>query len=255
MAAELCPRCGKGRTGSFRFCRSCQFDFDTADSASGRPGAVSTPAAAVPVPVVARTVAEAAVTIPAAAVPVPVVARTVSREPKPRRGSAQKALMGLIAVAIIGGAALLLNPGKAPSLGVTTNAVSTERPARTSSPGVPLNRQVDPAGLPPAGTIWFGSGFDPDTFAISSRLTSVTTNQPFSFVAHLTRSLDASAMGIRISWNGQDVPANAANARGTGDVWGFTPGPLYSAGAWKYELTDIGGNIVASGTITAKWPT
>lgn len=27
--AEYCPRCGNQRTGSFRFCRSCQFDFDS----------------------------------------------------------------------------------------------------------------------------------------------------------------------------------------------------------------------------------
>ena len=28
MAQEFCPRCGMARTGSFRFCRSCQFDFE-----------------------------------------------------------------------------------------------------------------------------------------------------------------------------------------------------------------------------------
>ena len=26
--AEFCPRCGTQRTGAFRYCRSCQFDFD-----------------------------------------------------------------------------------------------------------------------------------------------------------------------------------------------------------------------------------
>lgn len=30
MATEFCPRCGTARTGSFRFCRSCGFDFDAA---------------------------------------------------------------------------------------------------------------------------------------------------------------------------------------------------------------------------------
>lgn len=30
MAAEFCPRCGRARLGSFRFCRHCGFDFDTA---------------------------------------------------------------------------------------------------------------------------------------------------------------------------------------------------------------------------------
>jgi hypothetical protein len=30
MAREFCPQCGGARTGSFRFCRSCGFDFDEA---------------------------------------------------------------------------------------------------------------------------------------------------------------------------------------------------------------------------------
>ena len=29
MAIVLCPECGTARTGSFRFCRSCSFDFDS----------------------------------------------------------------------------------------------------------------------------------------------------------------------------------------------------------------------------------
>ena len=32
MAKEFCPQCGSARTGSFRFCRSCGFDYDEADA-------------------------------------------------------------------------------------------------------------------------------------------------------------------------------------------------------------------------------
>jgi hypothetical protein len=34
MASEFCPRCGQGRSGTLRFCRSCKFDFEPA-----KPGA------------------------------------------------------------------------------------------------------------------------------------------------------------------------------------------------------------------------
>lgn len=33
MTSEFCPKCGAVRSGAFRFCRSCQFDFDAADTA------------------------------------------------------------------------------------------------------------------------------------------------------------------------------------------------------------------------------
>ena len=35
MAVEFCPRCGTQRTGAFRYCRSCQFDFDTGPASGG----------------------------------------------------------------------------------------------------------------------------------------------------------------------------------------------------------------------------
>jgi hypothetical protein len=57
MATEFCPRCGLPRTGAFRFCRACQFDFDSAPLpvavTSAVPGPVSPGAAPVAVSVAA----------------------------------------------------------------------------------------------------------------------------------------------------------------------------------------------------------
>lgn len=39
--AEFCPQCGTGRTGSFRFCRNCQFDFEGTVPAAAVPAAVA----------------------------------------------------------------------------------------------------------------------------------------------------------------------------------------------------------------------
>jgi len=35
MATEFCPQCGNPRVGALRFCRQCQFDFDTVPPAAG----------------------------------------------------------------------------------------------------------------------------------------------------------------------------------------------------------------------------
>ena len=34
---QFCPNCGAQRTGAFRFCRSCKFDFDTDTMSSAPP--------------------------------------------------------------------------------------------------------------------------------------------------------------------------------------------------------------------------
>ncbi|HLX35949.1 MAG TPA: hypothetical protein VKR30_11995 [Candidatus Limnocylindrales bacterium] len=68
---------------------------------------------------------------------------------------------------------------------------------------------------------------------------------------HLTRQLDGSQLILAVYYNGELVANQSANGSGSSDVWGFNLGPLYAAGTWKYEFTDIGGNVLAAGQITA----
>jgi hypothetical protein len=111
---------------------------------------------------------------------------------------------------------------------------------------------VAQADLPPAGEIWFGQTFDPNTFAINGRGTEFTASQTFAAVVHLTQTVDGSTLNMRISWNGQVVANRSANATGSGDIWAWTLGPTFAAGTWTYEITDVGGNALASGEITAR---
>jgi hypothetical protein len=50
----------------------------------------------------------------------------------------------------------------------------------------------------------------------------------------------------------QLVNTQAANAEGNGDLWGWSLGPLFEPGVWRYEITDVGGNVLAAGSITAE---
>jgi hypothetical protein len=52
MASEYCPQCGTVRAGAFRFCRSCQFDFDAVSAPPPLPSptaAQSKPAVPAPI--------------------------------------------------------------------------------------------------------------------------------------------------------------------------------------------------------------
>lgn len=126
-------------------------------------------------------------------------------------------------------------------------AILPRGPADTSTP----QATSATSRIPPIGKIWFGSSFDTETLEVSGRLSTVTANQGFSFVAHLPRVMEATALLIRTSWNGDLVATSPLTVSGSGDLWGFTPGPLYAAGEWRYDMTDIGGNVLATGTITA----
>jgi micrococcal nuclease len=51
--SEFCPECGTPRTGAFRFCRHCRFDFESADSTAGAAAPVAS-ATVVPGPTSSR---------------------------------------------------------------------------------------------------------------------------------------------------------------------------------------------------------
>ena len=61
--------------------------------------------------------------------------------------------------------------------------------------------------------------------------------------------MDASELYWRVSLEGRVVTNPSVNASGRGDVWGFKMDPISVPGSWTFELTDIGGNVLASGEL------
>lgn len=108
------------------------------------------------------------------------------------------------------------------------------------------------ANIPPVGTAWFGTSFDTSTFEVRGRLTSVGVNDSFVMVAQIPRIMDGSEIVVRVYLDGALVANQQSNASGLGDIWGFNLGPLFAAGTWRYELADIGGNVLAGGQLTAQ---
>jgi hypothetical protein len=105
--------------------------------------------------------------------------------------------------------------------------------------------------LPNRGQVWFGDSFDTDTFEIRGRKRTVGATESFAVVAQLQRSVRAEELVLRLSWDGQVVSNEGVNAPADdeGELWGFTGGPTFQAGSWRYEFTDIGGNVLAAGKI------
>jgi hypothetical protein len=153
---EFCPQCGQARTGAFRFCRSCGLDYD---ALAMRPTVA--PAAAAAQPQAAR---------PAQ----PGIPASPPEGAKAKR-SATTRILGFVAFLVAAGLIIWAIP-------------------QIMVPDYSLPNIGDTADLPPAGTAWFGSSFDRDTFELRGRTTTVGTNEPFAMVAHLSEAIDGSQM-------------------------------------------------------------
>ncbi len=114
---------------------------------------------------------------------------------------------------------------------------------RTSGVGV--------SGVPPAGVIWFGTAADPGTFEVSGRTDTTRVGSSVAIVAHLTRAVGVGDVNARISLNGTLVSNTALSLTDGGDLIESTTSPLVLAGFYRYEFTDLGGRVLAAGSITA----
>jgi hypothetical protein len=53
--------------------------------------------------------------------------------------------------------------------------------------------------LPPVGSVWFGSAFDPATLAVSDRATSLKTGSPMAAVGHFLQPKPPEDMTVTVS--------------------------------------------------------
>lgn len=142
MSVGFCPRCGTGRTGELRFCRSCGYDFQPFDQAPEPPK------------------------IPTAAPPVP----WTYTQPQPASEPAQKSggsgiervlVLGILAAVVV--TAFVLVGNQLPTVGgpAGAKATITPRPDPTYAGGiftfppnvVTLPPELPAATVPPAGPL------------------------------------------------------------------------------------------------------
>ena len=111
---------------------------------------------------------------------------------------------------------------------------------------------MQPAGIPPAGQVWFGAGYDPDTLAVCGRTTTVRTNAAFVVVAHFAQAHSTIDLTLTIFKNGlyQSRHSGSELGSGIGDLYEFATDGIDSEGVWKYAFTNPGGDLLASGRMT-----
>jgi hypothetical protein len=99
--------------------------------------------------------------------------------------------------------------------------------------------------------VWFGASFDSTTFELRARATTASLGQTFALVAHLRQTTDMSNANLRISLDGTTYLNQALGLSGSGDVFGVTYTPPV-AGTYRFEVADVGGNVLATGTIVVR---
>jgi hypothetical protein len=104
------------------------------------------------------------------------------------------------------------------------------------------------AEYPPAGEIWFGPSVD-SRLVLASHFGDVSTETPLVAVAHLTKSMRGSDLSMQSYFNDKSVTTVELEWDGTGEIWSWPPGPLVSPGTWRWELTDVGGTVLAAGEV------
>ena len=103
------------------------------------------------------------------------------------------------------------------------------------------------ANIPPEGAIWFGTSFDPDSYDVRDRLTSVRPDEEFVMVGRLPRPIAGSRLVIRGYLDGELIKIAWAERTDEGRIWGFNLGPIAMLGTWRFEIAEVGGTALASG--------
>lgn len=106
--------------------------------------------------------------------------------------------------------------------------------------------------LPPLSVAWFGSAFDPTTFALTDKTGTVKQGAPVVAVGHLFSAHDASTVSVQLSTGGNVIATLpvAAGAGGTTDTLGadLTPANLGPA-TYIVSFVDKRGSVLASGNL------
>lgn len=214
-----CDRCGEPHGPASRFCHTCGRDFG-APTLPAPPAAHGSSATAI-----LRFAPTGAIHIGSASGTGSTSPATLSGPTRARR-TPLVAGFAIVAVVLVIGLASMLT--------------------RSGGPAVAA------ADLPPSGTAWFGSSFDPQTFVLAGRTSSVRLGQPIAVVGHLSRPSRDETLGFAVGLAGVQLSEPGEHVSGGHDLIGVSiPGvDIFAAGTMTVRVIDASGTTLAWGSIT-----
>lgn len=233
----FCSHCGTNLAADAAFCSSC--------GAPTRIPSPASPAAPSPTPSEPATTHQSFSEKYAGTPFGHPVEPVVTAAPLPRRGSTLRKLVTVAVVVLVLGSAIAVA-----DLVLPLSSGGGSLSGLSASPSPPMEQ-------PPAGTVWFGPSWDTTSFTMGAPFTSVPAGQQVTALAQLSQQindvpvvtyLDDGASKIAIATQ----PATTQEY----DMLGLTVPAFAIADPGTYTVTcqDIGGNVLASGTLTVTAP-
>ena len=104
--------------------------------------------------------------------------------------------------------------------------------------------------LPPVGSVWFGSAFDPATLAVSDRATSLKAGSPMVAVGHFLQPKPPEDMTVTVSKQQSILHRLPITAAGPGKAFGIDlSAQKLDAGNYVVTFVDKNRRTLAAGTL------
>jgi hypothetical protein len=108
--------------------------------------------------------------------------------------------------------------------------------------------------VPPGSSVYFGSAYDANTYAVADKSTNIKAGSPIVAVGKALAPIDGTAVQLEIKANGNSKPLRPPDAMDNPSSASFFASDLskdgLTPGTWIISYVLPGGRIVASGFLT-----
>jgi hypothetical protein len=124
----------------------------------------------------------------------------------------------------------------------------------SAAASVPGGATVTNGDTPPGSTVFFGSAYDPSTFAVADKTTKVKPGDKVVAVGKALAPVDGTGVMLELKLNGKAKPKRAPDAMDNPASASFFGSDLsgdgLTAGTWIVSFVNAQGRVLASGFLS-----